>query len=147
MPLTNIRKLLILRSAEYEIGPFPASEYPFSLLEEQTHLVAGPAIGRERGVVSTCSNERRCSCLCGRASEQAAISANIGSYPFEPKRNKQPALSEWPTIRPKLRSTLNRTRLWGPFLDGQPVQREADLKSRRSCHGDSTDRVTGTFTC
>ena len=29
MPLTNIRNLLILRSAECEIGPFPASEYHF----------------------------------------------------------------------------------------------------------------------
>jgi hypothetical protein len=31
-----------------------------------------------------------------------ALTANIGSYPFEPPRNKQPALSEWPTIRPEL---------------------------------------------
>src|ERR1019366_8065139 len=99
MPLTNIRKLLILRSAEYEIGPFPASEYPFSLLEEQTHLVAGPAIGRERGVVSTCSNERRCSCLCGRASEQAAISANIGSYSDGKPAHR--AVSECAVTRPE----------------------------------------------
>jgi len=29
MPLTNIRKLLILRSAECEIGPFPTSDTLF----------------------------------------------------------------------------------------------------------------------
>src|ERR1019366_2098426 len=114
MPLTNIRKLLILRSAEYEIGPFPASEYPFSLLEEQTHLVAGPAIGRERGVVSTCSNERRCSCLCGRASEQAAISANIGSSLAEPPvthgPQKRRLVRENPCLQPRLSPNPNSER-------------------------------------
>jgi len=30
MALTFARKLLILRSTEYEIGPFRASKYPFS---------------------------------------------------------------------------------------------------------------------
>ena len=50
-------------------------------------------------------------------------------------------------IRPKRRRRITEAVSGGPFVDGRPVQRETEIKSRRFCQGYGTDRVTGTFTC